>query len=300
MKKVTSILILTCLLFLSLSFTISATANSESYTVDSTRSSLSKSQFADACEEQYTDEVEHKSLSDEEVSNLILLYRQSGDLKYEQELNNAGIYLYSSSTSYVSTNARTSEPTDVIMNTCEVLYNITKDQWIVKFIGNWKSIDPISDEVHVWFNPSEGDTMNVGGYDAVGMVFYDTSGGSPKKIDSYATIRSSDTVTSSTSKNPDTYDDSYGVIFRIQDYIICRKNTSIFTYEWDYVGAIFETSMTFDSSFENFNGKAKGLYVHTWKSSSVTSIGVGWINFDLSWVPEDYSFSCYSNTAVEF
>ena len=74
----------------------------------------------------------------------------------------------------------------------------------------------------------------------------------------------------------------------------------MFTYEWDYVGAIFETTMIFDSSFENFHGKAKGHYAHTWNSASITSIGVGWPSFDMSWIPENNAFGCFSDAAATF
>lgn len=302
MKKTISLILIVCFAILSLSFSVSAYDMSKKYSEISLKSSLSKAQFAEHSKRKYEEKASHEELSDQEISNLLLLLRKTDDSKYEEELNNAGIYIYSSATSYfnIQGNERTSEPSDVIMNTCEILHNTTKNQWEIRFVGTWESISPISDEVHVWFNPTVGATMHVGGYDAVGIVLYDTSGNSPTKLDSSATLRSSDGVTSSTNTNPDTADDSYGVGFSIQDYIICRSKSSPFTYTWDYVGATFEAKMVFDASFANYHGKAKGHYTHTWKSASVTSVGAGWPSFEMSWVPENYAFGCYSNTAAEF
>lgn len=60
----------------------------------------------------------------------------------------------------------------------------------------------------------------------------------------------------------------------------------------------------YDSSFENFSGKARAFYSHTWQKAAITGIGfsAGADSFglDVEFSNSNQGFTCYSNADTNF
>lgn len=266
---------------------------------------MTKAEFADYCDELASSKSRSVSmLSEEEILDLLGAYSMSTDEKraeYESILNDHGCYIYSCTS---AANTR-SQPGDVSMGTVAITYIPYTQEWVVGFSGRWTSVDPVEDE---WDEleslPEIDDTQNIGGLDAAGIIFYNTSGSTPNMLSSMCKV-TNDGDLEYTTTSPSTYNSAQGVAFQYQDYArVLGYQNWLTEVVYDYLGHVFTVSMTFDSSFEFFNGAARGFYVHTWDQTSITSIGfsadVTGFGLDLSWSNEGYSFQCYSNSDTQF
>ena len=292
MKKIISI-ILTITFVLS-AFTFLASAESSA---DNTPN-ISKSEFAKQCREKTNQKQSRSILSEEEIDELIRLYMcDSNPDYYEQLLNDAGLYVYASATT-VSNNAR-SDSSDIVLNKVSAVHNSIENIWILTAYGFWSDVNAIKDDVG-FIVPIAGWEYKVGGYDAVGIHFYDVSGTTPNLTDAFVRIsdnRSADTPDKLTS--PSTYNDRYGIGFIFQDKMICLTST-LFDYTLDYYGAQLQVIAKYDSSFENFSGKAKMMYLHTIDGLSFNSISISNSGFSFGWTSSAQAIPYYSSAVLSF
>lgn len=187
-----------------------------------------------------------------------------------------------------------SEPGNIKLNDVTVNYDSYNNTWIVTGGGYWRSVSYIRAEMD--FYPGFG-KCNIGGYDAVGISLYNTSGTyNTRVVESYGYCSSD--VESKYNYNPTICDGRQGAVFEYQDMV----NT--IDGEFVYLGKRFAAVMVFDANFANFNGYARAYYLHTWKNAVIDSIGFGtdgktW-TFNVSITNKANSFACYSSGETRF
>ncbi len=258
---------------------------------------ISKSEFAAQCREKAKRSGIKQSLSDEEISELKQLYLSGSDPEYyEKLLNDAGVYIYSST---VGTSNTRSQAGDVVLTNAMIVYTEILDMWSITCNGEWKNLSAISDEIPFILFPTVGKKKTIGGHDVIAMEFIDTSGIAPNMTDSFIRVSPSIGDHTDVIRGPYDYDSTGGVVYTFEDYIeITSVNLS--GYRWLYYGAFFSIEVRFDSSFENFHGKARGAYGHTWSTSQLTSINFGINGITLGWSNMDKVFYIRSQPAIEF
>ena len=166
-------------------------------------------------------------------------------------MKNHGVFYYATSES--SSLQPTSDNSDAIAYAPEIYYNSPNKEWIVSFSGKW-----LNDN---W--QYDGSNGNVGGTDAFGVYYRDTSGSTSVTVKRYAAYLYNDdyTLYKYTSNSSNAYP-ALGTIYKLQDYID----------NGNYVGDRWVGSCTYDSNFANFSGTAAAFYIHTWDQTSITSI----------------------------
>ena len=179
-----------------------------------------------------------------------------------EELATYGVYLYS--TTSPSIQARSSN-SDVYINIPSVYYNTSGRTWIVTCAGYWKNDN--------WFNDGSLGYGNMGGEDAFGVGFFNTSGTYDENtivMSSNAYITDQDRNRTVTTTNRLDGNGSLGVGFRLQDYTY-----NVYQEGPKYVGYRWYGSCTYNSAFENYNGCAAAYYAHTYKSTVISDINFG-------------------------
>ena len=285
-------------LFISLCMPVSAVSTSETPT-------MTKREFLEYCHELRQNSPTPKIvLSQEEVDDLIIQYilSSSDDKKeIEVQLNAAGFFIYSDSTQL--TTQPYSEPNDITISGAMVLCDENTGNWSISAGGTWrdKNLSAISDEAGFWLH-AIGSTKNIGGYDAVGLVIYNTSGRTPSLVRSYAQINDG-AGHSVRLTNPSTYNSGRGIAFQYQDYITVTE-TSMTGYKFNYYGYGYVAVMTFDNSFLDWNGTARGYYAHTWSNTTIDSIGFNlsttYYGLNISWSENKNHFLAFSNMDTKF
>ena len=62
----------------------------------------------------------------------------------------------------------------------------------------------------------------------------------------------------------------------------------------------FSITVKYDASFENFSGKVRGVYFHTWSTTSLSSLGFGNDGITFGWTTNQNSFCVKSSSLVQF
>lgn len=258
---------------------------------------ISKSDFAKQCREEAKKSGSKRSLSDEEINELKQLYLSGSDPEYyEKQLNDAGVYIYSSTVG--ASNTR-SDAGDASLTNAMIVYTEILDMWSITCNGQWTNLSAISDEIPFILFPTVGKKKTIGGHDVLAMEFINTSGTAPNMTDSFIRVSPSSGDYTDLIRGPYDYDDEHGVVYTFEDYIEITS-VSFGGYTWTYYGAAFSIEVRYDSSFENFHGKARGVFGHTWNTSQLSSATFGSSGITLSWTDIEKVFYIRSQPAIEF
>ncbi len=239
------------------------------------------------------------SLTQDEADRLLIEYTTSSSSRKQElevQLNAAGHFIFSEGTTVETL----SEPANVTLSNVVTSYNDNTGDWSLISGGTWNNLDAIKKDAGTWLF-AVGSTKNIGGYDAVGMVIYNTSGKTPTLKSSFATIN--DGTTTKTLYNPSAYDTNRGIAFQYQDVITVTRSYLV-TYDFTYMGKGFSSVMRFGSDFVNWNGKARTFYAHTWSDTTINqiafSVGTSSANFNVSWSENNNHMDIYSNADTSF
>lgn len=296
-RNIRHIVILLLVICIASTVTVSANTVNEQELFDM-KTGMTKAEFAAYCDELNANNATTLSIdetySEADKDELLYLYTMTELSEYEEALNSIGVYIYHSEceSDEISTY---SDSSDVFLSNVKISYDSTDKTWTLSGGGDWIDTTPLADEVN-WFAPSEGDTKNIGGYDAIGVVLHSTSGTIPTQVSCKAKIGDG-TGNFTYMYNPSTFDSAGGVAFLYQDYLICTEG-GLFSYEWAFHGQQFYAEVTYDSTFSNYNGKARMFYAHTWNKNSVSSVqfgvGEGMLEMQISFSKEENYFTSYS------
>lgn len=275
-------------------FAFSASAASTENSV----SQISLHAFSDVCSAKEQVKSEHTEMSKDDMISVLNRYAMTGNDAYMEQLNNAGYYLYNDDVE--NQVSPISAPTDIELYDM-VVRDEGDDTWLIVFFGHWKNLSAISSDnsSNRWFAPSVGDHHNIGGFDMVGICFYETSGQTPNIKKSYAYVEDDSHKYRQTLTNPCVLNERNGVAYQYQDYLICTKG-GLFTYDWVYMGASFDVVIEFDDSFANFHGRTRGVYAHSWNDASVSSVGFSTTGFSIGWSTTSNHFEMYSARSKKF
>lgn len=193
-----------------------------------------------------------------------------------EQLEEIGIYaLQSSIDEYKSIKAARSSPTVLSYNNVTVYYDYESDTWILGG-GVWWTDGSWIDDVSYSLLPAVGDEYAVGGLDGVGITLYDQSGsfaGCTLK-NTWLYVSAGGGELSTTSYSPTgSIDSRYGVFHEFQDYAKLME-LDLFEGTYLYYGKHMSVFAEYSSEFENYHGRARLQYVHTWKKTSISSVGV--------------------------
>jgi hypothetical protein len=166
-------------------------------------------------------------------------------------------------------------------NNVTIYYDSVDDTWELG-AGVWWSDDSwMNDIPNVWF-PIVGSRYEIGGQDGVGISLYDLSGSfvGCTLEDTWLYVSAGGGYLSTTSHSPTgNIDSRYGVFHEFQDYAelaSINASTGIGTYL--YYGKHMSVFAKYSSEFENFHGRARLCYAHTWDEGYISSFGV---NFEV-------------------
>jgi len=303
MKKALCIIISIIMITLSGSTAIFAESLNDNLSVVRSNG-MTKAEFATYCDRLYAQTVQtsqKRETTESEIESLLKEYNRTKSIEVEAKLNQAGVFVYSSSSS--AQNTRTSDNGHVFISDVSITYSSQKQEWTVSAGGYWTDLSGIADESGTWVGFYEGATRNIGGLDAFGIAFYNTSGTVPTMKSCYAEIGDGTGNFDQYSSNA-IMDSSTGAAFLYQDHLICTRVTGWFSYDWAYFGQMFDITMKFDSSFSAFNGKARAFIYHTWEDTSITSIGVNVgsdsFGINVGWENEGNSWPAFSSGETPF
>ena len=254
--------------------------------------------------EKYSDVVmlegEAAIAHDQQVDDVLSDPMLSSDEK-EKKLNLLGVYSV-----YEDYQAEfASSRDDVVVYKPSVYYDSQKKLYVISSYGNWKNKSYEKDwsKNYVGYY-HEGGVYKVGNKDAVAISLQMT-GGSQVGLElvsgygkGYSYSDSSFSVTSSTLC---TGDDLHGAAYEIQDKIKCIKHADQahkFLEQFRYNCEYFTCTLRYNSKFANFSGSVTMHYVHTWKSTKISSISLSATpkggSLSVSFSSGDNSFPAYS------
>lgn len=260
----------------------------------SSEPSMTKAEFVEYCQSIQQKNGRSTTISDEEADQLLLQYasntEKANQAEIEDQLNNAGIFIYSDGTKNLPTPL--SEPSRVRLNNVVCSYNSSTGDWSLVVGGNWLDHTYIISDLGGWGSP--GSTVAVGGLDAIGITIYNTSGTLPPLKASLGMAYDEKGNTKQIS-NPSTGNTGQGIAFMYQDTATIGANAS-----FNYMGYSFSALMRFGSDFKNWNGFARGFYLHTWSSTTINSVGLGAYTAQISWSEAKNHFEVYSDSDTVF
>lgn len=229
-----------------------------------------------------------KKLRNAQIDELLgkMVAEQTDAYSIEKVINEYGVYLLETDTVESLYQPR-SGISDVHLNAPIIFYDSYTNQWIVIGGGYWIN-DKWKDDISWWDYITKAEPYNwpaflipVGGTDALGVAFHNTS--NPQGV-----LRQSCYVyltdhngwsDSNTYTSPAIGPSTAGTVIEFQPkvhdtyyYFTCpvmNKNN------WLYRGRGFSIVARYNSAFANFSGSAQTIYVHTWHSTEVTSINIG-------------------------
>lgn len=191
-----------------------------------------------------------------------------------------------------------SQPNDIQMNAVDIYYDSYANTWHVTGGGWWKNDNWASDSPY-FSNPSVGAEKNMGQRDLVGIAFYSTSGTTPTSSSSmgYWTNQSG---WNDSSTSPSHGNSSSGVAFEYQDKV---RVVSLNPTKGTYLGKGFSATMTFDSDFADFNGKARSFHSHTWSQTYISAVSLNVSTspgFSVTFANGGDGYSVYNNSDTNF
>ncbi len=240
----------------------------------------------------------------DEINKKILLGEINEDDGYSQ-LESLGVYLLEmpvesslctpTSTNTVYSSDRPS-PSDLELSTVSLTYDGPTGQWTLSGTGSWIGDSWKKGAVHFEYYET-GETVNVGGYDGVGIVLDDTSGSFDGDL-----VRSSLYFNGNRTSNPSSNDIEHGAFFLFQDYFECVSGT-MDVPNLQYYGSSFVVSLTYSSEFTNYNGYARIQYIHTWGTSHILNCNAyskRLSAFEVDIYEQRQCFTCFSPNYLRF
>ena len=259
---------------------------------------ISKSEFAAQCREKINNNPAKTTLTEKEEYELIHLYMTSSNPEYYGKLmNDAGLDIYSSTITVSNTR---SDADDVSLTNAMIVYSAILGTWTISCNGYWSNLSAISNEIPFIFIPTVGTRKAIGDHDLLAIEFLDVSGTTPHMTDSLLRVHLPNSSEADYIRGPRDYHERYGVVYGYEDYIEITSTSLFGGYSWIYYGKSFDIMVKYDYTFENFYGKARGLYVHTWSSASLNSISFSGSGISFGWTNVQYSFPIRSMSLVEF
>jgi len=223
----------------------------------------------------------------------------------ETKLNEIGYYTYRQGQE--PSIGQKSSQDNVSLSSVTIRYNSVLDQWILSGYGNWKSGDYFdSGDGMNAINIDVGAQFNVGGADAVGILLMETYGSTEGLgvVDGLGTLTTGDHRYDVTTSNRTWLNSSQGAIYEMQDKILITQVDYFLGlavgWRFNYIGASFEATVTYNGAFANYSGYARVGYTHTWNKTSITSIGIGKEGIDASWTNSSYGWKISSGTDTIF
>ncbi len=232
-------------------------------------------------------EVELDTRNNEIDSKIGEMIAEQENLEVIKEImKKEGVYLLRTNL-FESSSTRSIGSRDVHLNSPIIFYDSYTNQWIVAGGGYWIN-DNWQDDLSYWdwfSNPSdftsEGALYNVGGTDALGIAFYNTQnpqGVARQSCYIYLTDHNG-WNDSNTYTSPAPGSSTSATVIEFQPQVMDPNywdNNWIWNKsEWKYRGRGFSITSRYNSAFANFSGTAQTIYVHTWNSTEITSISIG-------------------------
>lgn len=208
----------------------------------------------------------------------------------EAYLNASGMFIYNKEEAPAI--VPYSAASNVKMNAPLITYNSSASEWVVSGGGSWSSTSAYASDMPS-SNPGYGNKLNVGGYDAVGVTLYNTSGSVPTLKRSLGYIHNG-SGTNSNLSNPYPLNASRAVVFEYQDYQIGT------TYSYTYMGHGFSSTAVYNSTFSSYNGRAASYYTHTWGSTNINSLSVSNSGVTANWSRDDSRWQIQSGSYTSF
>lgn len=194
----------------------------------------------------------------------------------KNEMNKFDVYVLENPEYDPGFTTYSSDSGDITLNDPMITYDSRSGEWTVTGGGSWENDDE-------WFEESPflkdvGEIRNLGGHDSVGVTFFDTNDEyNTSVVDSLGYWTDHDGW-SEESENPDYGTGRYGIAFSYQDKVkLLSKNIFTGNYKVEdtrYLGRGFACSITFDSNFVDYDGKARTFYVHTYNNTDISSISL--------------------------
>jgi hypothetical protein len=196
-----------------------------------------------------------------------------------------------------------SQPSDVYLNAVDIYSDASTGNWHVTGGGYWSNRNWFSDAPS-FFLPSVGDTKNVGGFDSVGVTYYNTSTTYNATVVSSMGYWHDGVGNNWSSTSPSHGDGKLGVAFDYQDKVRVTY-ADPWTTEVEYEGTGFSATITYSASFADYNGKARTFYAHTWKSTNISSITFkgdtgGTFGADIQFSTSENKFQAFNNSDTNF
>ncbi|CAM3126807.1 hypothetical protein PASE110613_17660 [Paenibacillus sediminis] len=195
--------------------------------------------------------------------------------------------------------------TDVTMNSVWITYDAQTRRWNASGGGYWNGTAWFTDNPGGWWG-TKGETKNVGGLDSVGITYYNSSGYGTTSVVSSLGYVTDHNGWSVDLNNPSHGDGKNGVAFDFQDQMKLKSISGITpkASDFTYLGEGFAATITYDSGFSNYHGKARSMYAHTWSNTSINSIGfsggAGNFGVTVSWANEGHSWLVFNNSDTSF
>ncbi|GAB2695351.1 coiled-coil domain-containing protein [Paenibacillus thermoaerophilus] len=198
-----------------------------------------------------------------------------------------------------------SSGSDIYLNSVWITYDSITSRWTVTGGGYWNNTNWFNDGPSFWWG-YVGETKNVGGVDAVGITYYNTSGTYNTAVISSLGYVTDHNGWSDYLYNPSHGNGRYGVAFDFQDKMRVQKVGGLGPSpdDFTYYGSGFSATITYDSNFTNYNGYARTMYAHTWDTTTINSIGFsgggGQYGVDISWSSSSNRFVVFNGSDTVF
>lgn len=196
----------------------------------------------------------------------------------ENEMEKHGIFLLN--TVDADTPVQTSSDDGLILISPTIWHDSSADEWIVVGGGYWQNNNWKS-HVNWWEWFIGGNLIEVGGRDAIGIVFSDTDSNEDLskilRLECSLYLSDDNGWSRYSNRMPFPGRSTVATIIEFQPGIYDSTNHLLFMDKnnWKYRANRFSIYIRFNSDFENFTGTAKTVYAHTWGNTGISYIRVG-------------------------
>ncbi|QCT01795.1 hypothetical protein E6C60_1077 [Paenibacillus algicola] len=197
-----------------------------------------------------------------------------------------------------------SQPSDVNMNAVNIYADGQTGNWYVTGGGSWNDLTWTADAPSFRLYPNVGSKKNVGGYDTVGITYYNTSGTYGTTVLSSQGYWHDGVGNSWSSYSPSHGDGKLGAAFDFQDKVRITKVNWDGSYSYVYEGKGFAATLTYTPNFVYYNGKARTFYGHTYNQATVDNVtfgaSTGDFGVDIQLSNTSQGFKAFNNSDTNF
>ncbi len=242
-------------------------------------------------------ETEEAGVRNQQIDE-ILVKIQNGEVEKQTgitQLEAMGVYcLETASDSNENTNSsRMASQIDI--GTVSVAFDAPTGNWILSASGRWTGDGWKGNQSLNYLNGE----VSIGGFDGIGLCFYNTSGTySASMISAYAYISGGEDPVYY--RSPTYMNGMHGAYFLFSDVAKYHGEDDDGSEIWLYHGKSFSVIMRYTREFENYNGYAKLQYTHTWGAGKLTGVNYGSNGFEPVIQYNGYSLSVESGTEMRF